>query len=53
VGPRWSVGRLRIDLDALVGGGLPTPRGQVEGVGAVNLGGLLLGLALRLGSTVP
>lgn len=52
VGPRIRASRLRIDVDAEFGGMLRSPRGLVSGEPSVSMGGMFVGLALRLGGAL-
>lgn len=52
VGPRVRYGRLRFDIDAEAGSMLRPPVGLVEGGPPMTMGGLWVGLVLRLGSSL-
>lgn len=52
VGPRIAYGRLRLDLDGEVGVMPRSPRGVVDDGPDVTMGGVWVGLTLRLGADV-
>ncbi len=52
LGPRIRTGRLRIDIDAELGGMLRSPRGLITDEAAVSMGGIFMGAALRLGGAL-
>ena len=52
LGPRITAGRFRLDIDGEVGGMLRSPQGTVAREAPVSMGGLWVGVALRLGASL-